>query len=217
MRRATAILVAAAITAVAIGWLLVVKLPNLFGPQPAPTPQAAPGSDEPVRKIRARLFYVSQDGTRLQALERDVPFGATPAEQAEALVREQLRPAPEPLLAALPEGTTLRALFLTSSGDAYVDLSREAAANHTGGSLDELFSVYAVVNVLTANLPAIARVQILVEGKEVDSLAGHIDLRHPLPRSDRWGDVPGGTPAPEAVTPSPEGEAVPGTPPGARL
>jgi hypothetical protein len=31
-----------------------------------------------------------------------------------------------------------------------------------------------------ANLPAIQRVQILIGGKEVDTLAGHVDLRRPL-------------------------------------
>jgi hypothetical protein len=30
------------------------------------------------------------------------------------------------------------------------------------------------------NLPAITRVQILIDGKEVDTLAGHVDLRNPL-------------------------------------
>ena len=64
-----------------------------------------------------------------------------------------------------PPGTSLRACSSPSGGDAFVDLSKEAAAAHTGGSLDELFSVYAIVNALTVNLPAIARVQILVDGQ----------------------------------------------------
>jgi hypothetical protein len=40
------------------------------------------------------------------------------------------------------------------------------------------------VNAVTANLPALSTVQILVEGKEVDTLAGHVDLRRPLQRND---------------------------------
>jgi len=42
------------------------------------------------------------------------------------------------------------------------------------------------VNALTVNLPAIQRVQILIDGKEVDTLAGHIDLRHPLQKQLKW-------------------------------
>ena len=54
---------------------------------------------------------------------------------------------------------------------------------HGGGSLNELFTVYAVVNALTANMSEISAVQILIEGREVDTLAGHIDLRRPLQRN----------------------------------
>ena len=44
----------------------------------------------------------------------------------------------------------------------------------------KLLTVYTIVNALTANLPAVKSVQLLVNGKEVDTLAGHIDLRKPL-------------------------------------
>jgi hypothetical protein len=64
-----------------------------------------------------------------------------------------------------------------------VDLSGDVTAKHTGGTLDETLTVYAIVDALTVNLPAITRVQILVDGKEVDTLAGHIDLRRPLVRN----------------------------------
>ncbi len=67
-----------------------------------------------------------------------------------------------------------------------MDLSADARIRHTGGALDELFTVYTIVNVLTANLPAVTRVQILIEGKEVDTLAGHVDLRHPLQKNLKW-------------------------------
>jgi hypothetical protein len=77
-------------------------------------------------------------------------------------------------------------VFITERSEAFVDLSPEASRSHPGGSLDELFSVYAIVNALTVNLPAVTSVQILVDGQEVDSLAGHVDLRRPLPRDLKW-------------------------------
>ena len=92
----------------------------------------------------------------------------------------RLRQSPSRLLSAVPPGTTLRALFITERGEAYVDLSREVSAAHPGGTLSELLTVYTIVDALTANLPAVQSVQILVEGKEVPTLAGHVDLRQPL-------------------------------------
>lgn len=207
MGRVGVIVIAGIATALLAGWFLVVRLPNWFAPKQAQPAATATASETAVRKIRARLFYVSEDGMRLVGVERDVPFGDTPTEQAAALIEEQLKPAPEPLLSPLPAGTSLRAVYVTEGGDAYVDLSKEVTAAHTGGSLDELFSVYAVVNAMTVNLPAIVRVQILVDGHEVDSLAGHIDLRGPLPRSDRWAtapasESPASPPSPSVPTPN---------------
>jgi hypothetical protein len=75
---------------------------------------------------------------------------------------------------------------MTEGGEAYVDLSREVAAAHTGGTLDEILTVYTIVNALTANLPAITAVQLLIDGKEVDTLSGHVDLRRPLAKNLEW-------------------------------
>ena len=143
----------------------------------------APVAPAPGRKIKARLYYVSMDGTQLTTVEREVAYGDGPAAQAQEIVNAQLAPAAAPLVSAIPPGTTLRALYLNAKGEAYVDLSKEASSAHTGGSQDELLTIYTIVNALTANLPAVTSVQLLVDGKEVDTLAGHIDLRKPLEKN----------------------------------
>ena len=135
------------------------------------------------RKIKARLFYVADDGTRLTSVERDVAYGEAADEQAREIITAQIAPVAEPLVSAIPPGTTLRAVFITESGDAYVDLSREARAAHPGGTVNELLTIYTIVNALTVNLPAVTAVQMLVDGKEVDTLAGHVDLRRPLAKN----------------------------------
>jgi germination protein M len=73
---------------------------------------------------------------------------------------------------------------VSERGDAFVDLGPEIVSGHPGGSAAELLTVYALVNAVTSNLPAIGRVQILVDGREIESLAGHVDLRRPLRRND---------------------------------
>ena len=148
------------------------------------TTASAPAAAEP--KIKATLFYVSEDGLSLPGVQRDVPFGDPVVEQARRIVEAQLAPAPAPYASPIPAGTTLRALYIGDRGDAFVDLSSEVRTGHSGGSLDELFTTYAIVNALTVNLPAVTRVQILVDGKEVDTLAGHVDLRRPLQKNLKW-------------------------------
>jgi hypothetical protein len=148
---------------------------------PSPTAPAPPG-----RKIKARLFYVAEDGMRLTSVERDIAYGEGAAEQAREIVTAQIAPVVEPLVSAVPPGTVLRAVFLTQDGEAYVDLSREVLTAHPGGTQNELLTVYTIVNALTSNLPAVTAVQLLVDGKEVDTLSGHLDLRQPLARNLNW-------------------------------
>jgi len=147
---------------------------------------AAPVPAPPGRKIKARLFYVSEDGVGLTSVERDVAYGEGADEQAREILAAQIAPAVAPLVSAVPPGTTLRAVFITKSGDAYVDLSREARTAHPGGTVNELLTVYTIVNALTANLPAVTAVQLLIDGKEVDTLSGHVDLRRPLAKNAAW-------------------------------
>jgi spore germination protein GerM len=174
--------------AIAVGWLLFVGLPRWYGAPARTAAVAAPAvpASEDVRKIKAHLFYLSGDGTRLTAVERDVPYAEQTVAQARRIVEAQLAPVDAPLVSAIPAGTTLRAMFVTEQGAAFVDLSPEVAAAHPGGSLNELLTVYTIVQALTTNLPAVTSVQLLVDGKEVDTLAGHVDIKRPLPRADEW-------------------------------
>ncbi|MDQ3068448.1 MAG: GerMN domain-containing protein [Acidobacteriota bacterium] len=138
------------------------------------------------RTISATLFFVAGDAQSLVAVTREVPFGATPAEQARHIVAAQLGAPPAAHFSPVPQGTTLRGLFISDRGEAFVDLSAEVASNHSGGSLAELFTIYSIVNAVTVSLPSILSVQILVDGREVETLAGHVDLRHPLPKNTTW-------------------------------
>lgn len=214
MRKILLVLIAAAVVAVGLGWFVTSGVSRWSAPDQASVAPPPEAPTEPVRRIRATLFYVSEGGSRLVAVPREVEYAEDTAQQAMRLVEAQVAPSPEPYAQAIPAGTSVRAVFLTDRGEAFVDLSPEVAKGHSGGSLDELFSVYTIVNVLTVNLPAIQRVQILIDGKEVDSLAGHVDLRRPLPRNLQWVDAedappasaPASTPPPGApLAPSPRG------------
>lgn len=168
-------------------WLVVALLPGFLSRPTAPATEPNRSAEIPVtRRVQATLYYVSDDGAELVPVVRDVPFGETPVEQARHIVNAQVAPAGSGLVSAIPIGTTVRALFLGPKGDAYVDLSPEVRSTHRGGSLDEALAVFAIVNAITSNLPDVTAVQLLIDGKEVDSLAGHIDLRQPLTRAAAW-------------------------------
>jgi hypothetical protein len=165
--------------------LLLVMGPRWLATVPEETAVVSTPAAE-ARKIRARLFYVDEQGAALTGVEREVLYGEGTLEQAKRIVEAQLAAAPEPFVSAIPPDTKLRRVFFTKAGDMYVDLSNEVRQNHPGGTTNEILTVYAIVSVLTSNLPAVTGVQILIDGKEVDTLAGHLDLRRPIEQDLKW-------------------------------
>jgi spore germination protein GerM len=164
-----------------LAWGVTAVLQHLISRDAAPAPAAAATAPAETPHIAATLFYATPEGDALAPIRREVPLAEGLVAQGRQLLIAQFAPPPSPYISAIPAGTTLRAFYVTDKGDAFVDLSGITAA-HPGGSLTELLTVYAIVNAVTANLPAVKRVQILVDGKEVDAIAGHVDVRRPLAR-----------------------------------
>lgn len=149
---------------------------------PPDSPAAASESamSPEVPRIAATLFFASPDGLALVPVLREVALGDGPVLQGRAILTAQLQSPPPPYGSVIPAGTQLRAFYVTERGDAFVDLSFETSALHMGGTSAELLAVYAIVHAVTVNLTTIQRVQILIDGREADTLAGHVDLRRPL-------------------------------------
>ena len=88
-------------------------------------------------------------------------------------------PQDDNLSKVIPAGTKL--LFLRVEGaTAYVDLSGEIAAANYGGEIEGVL-IDSIVWTLT-QLEDIKYVQILVDGKVVESLGGHYLIDKPLSR-----------------------------------
>lgn len=137
-------------------------------------------TQENQRRINVKLFFAANNSTMLQAEDRFVPYHETLHDQAFEVLKELVRGPVNDLIPTVPEGTEARDLFITKDGVAYADFSAALSANHKGGSLGEMNTVFSIVNTLTLNFPEIKRVQILIEDQAVDTLNGHLDLSRPL-------------------------------------
>ena len=184
MTRRRALLVVGGLAVVAlIVWSATLGVEQLVPPRRAESQPAATAPAAATAHINATLYYASQDGEALVPVRREVPFAEGIVAQGVQILTAQFDAAPAPFASVIPKGTKVRAFYVIADrGDAFVDLSREVSAAHPGGSLLELMTVSAIVNAVTANLPAVRRVQLLVDGKEVDTIAGHVDVRRPLVR-----------------------------------
>lgn len=145
-------------------------------------PAAAAPVDPSSPKTEITLYFPSATEDKLVTETREIVDTARPAERGtQVLVALLSGPQGEGALPAVPEGTTLRQLWIGKSGTAWADFSPELSDGLVGGSDDELLTLYAIVNSLAANVPQIKRVGLLVGGRERDTLGGHVDVRRPLP------------------------------------
>jgi len=135
----------------------------------------APPVTGPTEQVTLCIAY-DDDGI-LRARSARIPLPAGRQERAEDLLRALLniyldKNSPHPLGA----GSEIRGVYLVDPGLAVIDLNSAFADQHRSGVLVEELTMASLVQTLAANIPGITRAKILVEGKDRDTLAGHVDL-----------------------------------------
>ncbi len=157
--------------------------------QDADAPQTAGEVAEaaaPLRPIRVQVYFPSADGSEFVAEPRDIFDTVSPTDRAKQILSDLISgPEGQDALPAMLRGVRLRQVYVLDDGTAYADFSSELRDLSGGGTAQELMTVYAIVNSLALNVPEIRRVGILIDGEEIETLSGHLDLRRPLaPRTD---------------------------------
>ncbi len=130
--------------------------------------------------LTIKVYYPNADGTKLVASSRKVTADSK---------NDKYTAAMESLLAGttekgqtniFPKKVQLQSVKV-EKGVATVSFSKELQKNFVGGSTGEEMLVGSIVNTLT-EFPEVKKVRILIDGKGVESLAGHMDLTEPLTR-----------------------------------
>ena len=126
---------------------------------------------------RVTLVVAYDDIGILRPQAAQIPMPSVRQQRAEELLRTLFalyleKTSPHPL----PPGSDIRSVYLVDPGLAVIDLNAAFADGHRSGVLAEELTVASLIQTLSANIPGILRVKILVEGKQRDTLAGHVDL-----------------------------------------
>ena len=132
------------------------------------------------KRSAAHLYFADRDNYYLMSEQRIVYHSGNSVDYARSIVEALIKGPRNSLLRTIAADAKLRAIYIISDGACYVDLSRAVGKDHPGGCNSELLTIYSVVNSLILNVPEIKRVKLLIEGEEVQTLAGHIDLVFPL-------------------------------------
>ncbi|MEE9911248.1 MAG: GerMN domain-containing protein [Deltaproteobacteria bacterium] len=150
---------------------------------------------EALKKKEKRIvdIYFSDPQERfLIAEKRYIQKEDDAADQAKEVINALLDGSKAGNVNTFPAHVALREVKLDQDGTAQVNFSADLTKLHPGGSTAEMATVYSLTNTLTANVPDIKAVKILVEGKELASLKGHVSTSNAFkPDPDLYAPVKG--------------------------
>jgi hypothetical protein len=124
----------------------------------------------------ATLYFPSLNEGKLMPESRSITWAQSDADRVRQVVLALAEGSHQGFGRALGASTTVRAVFLTADGAAYVDLSNDILSDFEPGIQSETLAIYAIVNSITVNIPSVKRIQFLIQGQEVETLDGHVDL-----------------------------------------
>ncbi|MBP8980191.1 MAG: GerMN domain-containing protein [Syntrophobacterales bacterium] len=127
-------------------------------------------------KMEVVVYFSDANERFLTPEKRYVPKEDEPEGLARELVKTLLDGSRSGLVNTFPDKVEVLGVKI-DDGTAKVSFNRNLPKNHPGGSASEMATIYSLTNTLTENIPAVKRVKILIAGKEIESLKGHIDTR----------------------------------------
>lgn len=135
----------------------------------------APPASGPTETVT--LYVADEEAGILRARTAQIPLPGGRQQRAEELLRSLLRIYQQPGADhPLSPSADILSIYLVDPGAAVIDLNASFADQHRSGILSEQLTVNSLIETLALNVPGIQRVNILVEGKPRETLAGHADL-----------------------------------------
>ena len=146
------------------------------------TPPKTPLYNPTDPAMTAKIFFPTINGAALLSTEDQTIFQSKELVNRARQILQKLQDGPQSQgkFSPLPKDTKVQDIFISEDGTAFIDFTNAISVNHPCGVLNELATVYSVVNSLTYNLPEIKQVKILIGGVEKETLAGHCLLLLPM-------------------------------------
>ncbi len=147
-------------------------------------PPAGKGSAAKKDKIEVSLFFSDANERFLVAEKRFVVKENNDEDQAKEIVKALIEGPKTGKVATFPPKTEVQSVKIKDAGLAEISFAKSLTRNHPGGSASEMATVFSLTDTLISNIPGIKKVKLLVEGKELASIKGHIDTRQAFEYKD---------------------------------
>ena len=132
--------------------------------------------------LKVKIYYPDDAGMKLVGVNREIKI-AKDDDKYLATVKLLLDAPKEKNLTRIFPGHAKIISVLLKGDTALVNFDGKLAENFVGGSTGEEMLVNSVVNTLT-EFPEVKQVKFLLDGKDIETLSGHMDLSSPLKRTE---------------------------------
>ncbi len=141
-----------------------------------------PGARELAGTRGVVLFFADENGEASVSRELQMPSLATREDEVMAVLEALCDDDPGRRAdTALPPGARPRGVFIDRDrGRVAVDWTRELVSAHPGGSTSEQATLAVILRTLGWNFPELESCVLLVDGAQVETLAGHLDTSRPF-------------------------------------
>ena len=158
------------------------NLPAPENKNPEPPKVVKPATQNTSQKINIKVYFPDDAGINLVAVDRTVEI-KNDAEKYFAAVNSLINyPGEKDLTVIFPKNAKINSVTF-KNGTAFVDFDKNIKKSFAGGSTGEELLVNSVVKTLT-EFPEVKQVRFLIDGKEIETLSGHMDLSEPIKKSD---------------------------------
>ena len=172
------------VVAVALGatlYLINQSKQEVIPTAPPPLPVAANPSDTPPSPQEVNLFLLDPTALTLVPVKIERRLHTELTKRLSQVVKALIQETPPNFRNPIPRGTLLNEVYIDSRQTAYLDFSNHLADGHIGGTTAESLTVIAILKTVFDAFPDdIKQVQILIDGNQVKTLAGHLNLSQPL-------------------------------------
>ena len=145
-----------------------------------PTENQPAKNEKTEQSMKVKVYYPDDSGMKLVEVDREIIVDDSVDKYTAAVEAMMEEPDEENLTRIFPKNAAIRSVTV-KDGLATVDFDGSILKGFVGGSTGEEFLIGSIVDTLT-NFSEVKRVKFLVDGNEIETLSGHMDLSTPLER-----------------------------------
>lgn len=170
------VVVVLVVAAVVAGAYLVRRWIERAGERPRPVQIVS----EETRSVT--LYFANREADGFEAETREIPVREGLESEVEAVMAALIEgPRGRDGISAIPPGTALLQVFWSEETQTlYLNFNRTIVSAHPGGSAGEYYTLGTIIRTIGANFPQARNLQLLVDGHQVETLAGHYAIDRPI-------------------------------------